>query len=127
MSRSNYHSGKKSDHCHFCGALGTQEHHIVPQRFGGDDREGNIVEVCEPCHKKLEQLYDKSFYEWFGINDETGERLCHRPCYRKGCSDTPTEHWRNEKFNEDLFACDAHVQKSWESSDAIEFVAEVNR
>jgi len=127
MSRSNYHSGKRSNNCRFCGALGTQEHHIVPQRFGGEDREGNIVEVCKPCHKKLERLYDKSFYEWFGIDDEEGKRRQHGSCYRKGCTERPKKHWRNEDYNDDLFACEEHVRDAWKEKDQFVFIAEVNQ
>ena len=84
--RSNYHYGKKRSTCYFCSASGDiEEHHIIPQRFGGPDEQSNISGVCKSCHGKLERLYDKSFYEWFGITDEKGERLLHVQCRHKGC------------------------------------------
>lgn len=82
MSQSNYHDGRRPDACLFCRARGVEEHHIIPQRFGGPDTEANTVSVCTRCHEKLEQLYDASFYEWFGVDDEPGERRYHRPCFR---------------------------------------------
>lgn len=90
MSDSNYHHGEKNESCYFCLSLGTEEHHIIPQRFGGPDERDNIVEVCESCHKKLERLYDKSFYEWFGIEDEKGERKFHRACAYRYCDNHAT-------------------------------------
>lgn len=67
--------------CHFCARqTNIQEHHIVPQRFKGSDDRENLVGVCERCHKKLERLYDKRFYERLGITDEKGERENHFPC-----------------------------------------------
>lgn len=58
---------------------------MIPQRFGGPDSDENIVRVCDRCHKKLERLYDKSFYEWFGIDDEQGSIRFHRPCGWPSC------------------------------------------
>ncbi len=58
----------KRDDCYFCdeddeGIL--QTHHIVPQRFEGPDTESNLVTVCPTCHRKIESLYDKRFYDFF--------------------------------------------------------------
>lgn len=79
--KSNYHTGSKERNCYFCNCgPPLREHHIIPQRFDGPDTKDNTVELCDLCHKRLERLYDKSFYEWFGIEDETGERHFHRPC-----------------------------------------------
>ena len=52
--------------CKFCeendpDAL--EEHHIVPRRYNGSDKEENIVKVCASCHRKLESLYNNRFYE----------------------------------------------------------------
>lgn len=92
MSRkSNYTHGRTRDHCYFCGAFGgIEEHHIIPQRFDGPDEPGNIVGLCERCHKKLERLYDKSFYEFFGIDDEQGKRQTHLPCEHVDCNERPS-------------------------------------
>jgi len=49
--------------CHFCDETeALDRHHIVPQRHGGSDDEENLVTVCPNCHRKLETLYDKRFY-----------------------------------------------------------------
>jgi hypothetical protein len=44
--------------CHFCGC-GEQieEHHILPQRFGGLDCDDNLLPLCRTCHIKLEKVY----------------------------------------------------------------------
>jgi len=83
---SNYHDGSKNRECYFCDeGPPLNEHHIIPQRFDGPDTKDNIVELCESCHKKIERLYNKSFYEWFGIEDESGERKYHRQCENSDC------------------------------------------
>lgn len=84
--KSNYHEGSKNAECYFCGSgPPLHEHHVIPQRFDGPDTKDNIVELCGSCHKKIERLYDKSFYEWFGIEDEKGERTYHRQCENTDC------------------------------------------
>lgn len=84
--KSNYHGGKKNLECYFCGCVPPlREHHVIPRRFDGPDTEENIVELCDLCHKRIERLYDKSFYEWFGIKDEKGERKYHRQCDAVSC------------------------------------------
>jgi len=88
MRRSNYHPGEKRDNCYFCQSWDTEEHHIIPQRFGGPDTRENVVELCNHCHKKMERLYDQQFYEWFGIDDSKGERKYHRPCWEPECTNT---------------------------------------
>jgi len=71
-----------TERCHFCPKQRDIEaHHIVPQRFNGSDARENLVGVCDRCHKKLETLYDKRFYERLGIDDETGERQQHFECF----------------------------------------------
>lgn len=50
--------------CYFCGSEGPIEtHHIVPKRFDGSDNEENLVDLCPNCHRRLECIYDKRFYE----------------------------------------------------------------
>lgn len=96
MSQSNYHSGRKRSHCYFCGAFGNlQEHHIIPDRFDGPDKPENIVELCSTCHDKIERLYDKQFYEHFGIEDEKGRRAFHRTCGIADCTDTVQIYFRD--------------------------------
>lgn len=76
-----YHDKIDDSGCYFCARqTDIEAHHIVPQRFNGSDSRENLVGVCERCHKKLERLYDKRFYEQLGITDEQGERHHHYPC-----------------------------------------------
>lgn len=50
--------------CYFCGSEGPIEtHHIIPQRHGGSDDESNLVDICPNCHRRLETLYNKRFYD----------------------------------------------------------------
>ena len=82
----NYQDKINDSSCHFCARQREiQAHHIVPQRFNGRDTRENLVGVCERCHKKLERLYDKRFYEQLGIPDEKGKRKFHFQCLR--CND----------------------------------------
>jgi len=129
MSReSNYTHGRTRDHCYFCGAFGgIEEHHVIPQRFGGPDTPENIVGLCETCHNKLERLYDTSFYEWFGIDDEQGERRFHTRCQQEGCSNTVSQVWRNTGFNDELYTCGDHdIVEKWRDSDRFKLVEEAD-
>lgn len=60
------------DSCYFCdgGAGVLEEHHIIPRRFDGSDRDENLVDLCPTCHEKLERLYDKRFYDELGVEKE---------------------------------------------------------
>jgi hypothetical protein len=81
-----YRKKVDTEQCYFCPKRnGIEVHHIVPQRFNGTDTRENLVALCDRCHKKLEQLYDKRFYEKLGIADETGERKQHFQCFE--CDD----------------------------------------
>jgi len=74
------------DRCYFCPQTHNLEtHHIVPQRKNGSDARENLVVVCERCHKKLETLYDKRFYERLGLSDDRGDRRSHFACARGRC------------------------------------------
>jgi hypothetical protein len=55
----------KDDECFFCGEDGAlDQHHIVPKRHGGSDKEDNLVTLCPTCHAKIErELYNRDFYE----------------------------------------------------------------
>lgn len=56
------------DTCYICKggtASSLEKHHIVPQRYEGGERE-NIVHLCPRCHKAVEKLYDKRFYNAIG-------------------------------------------------------------
>jgi hypothetical protein len=78
--------GRDRPRCDFCpNNHDLEEHHVIPRRFGGLDQPENIVRVCQRCHRKLERLYDRTFYEWFGIDDRSGRREFHRPCFINSC------------------------------------------
>lgn len=60
--------------CFICGtdAKSTlQEHHIVPRRYGGSDRDENLVTLCASCHQAIEKIYDDRFYEMLGAKKTT--------------------------------------------------------
>jgi len=61
-----------SEGCYFCGEGGSvlEQHHIIPERMGGLDRDDNLVGLCPTCHRKLEQLYDDEFYQRIGADDK---------------------------------------------------------
>lgn len=81
-----YREKINTDGCYFCARTTDIEvHHIVPQRFNGSDKRENLVGVCERCHKKLEGLYGKRFYEKLGIADDKGERSAHFECSLSDC------------------------------------------
>lgn len=41
--------------CRMCGRReDLTVHHLVPQRFGRDGNEGNLVALCERCHRRVE-------------------------------------------------------------------------
>lgn len=51
--------------CYICGDPREhmhQQHHIVPQRMNGSDKDANIVILCAGCHYALERIYDNQFY-----------------------------------------------------------------
>jgi len=80
---SEYRKQTDTDKCYFCPKRTNIEvHHIVPQRFNGTDKQENLVALCDRCHKKLEQLYDKRFYQRLGIEDTTGVRKNHFECLK---------------------------------------------
>lgn len=43
----------KSTECYICGGKAYCMHHIVPLISGGTNRKGNLIPVCECCHKKI--------------------------------------------------------------------------
>lgn len=64
-----------SDQCFICGVANShvlQEHHIVPKRHGGTDRDENLVTLCASCHQAIEKIYDERFYTRLSINQGTG-------------------------------------------------------
>jgi len=54
-----------SQQCELCGELNPktlEEHHVVPQRFGGSDLPENLVTLCASCHAAVERIWDDDFY-----------------------------------------------------------------
>jgi len=52
--------------CQICGHQNEsilEEHHLIPARRNGPDSDENLVTVCPNCHKALENIYDRSFWE----------------------------------------------------------------
>jgi len=63
--------------CYFCAHsdnAALEEHHVVPSRYNGSDDDKNMVKVCANCHRKLESLYDKRFYEKLGVEKLENDR-----------------------------------------------------
>jgi len=44
-----------------------EQHHVLPRRFGGSDREENLVTLCGSCHRAVESIYDKRFWTTVGL------------------------------------------------------------
>lgn len=62
----------RRESCYFCGNEDTEvheEHHIVPERFGGTDQDRNLVQLCPTCHRKIERLYGPRFYTTLGVSE----------------------------------------------------------
>lgn len=60
--------------CYICGdnrENSLEKHHIVPRRYGGSDRDSNLVTLCASCHSAIEKIYDDSFYERLGVKKPT--------------------------------------------------------
>lgn len=62
------HSRVASDEtqCAICGCENPnvlQQHHRIPSRFGGTDRDENLVVLCSNCHAVIERIYNEAFWE----------------------------------------------------------------
>jgi hypothetical protein len=54
-----------AERCYICGEENPnvlEEHHLVPSRFGGSDRDENVATLCRNCHYCVERLYDEQFW-----------------------------------------------------------------
>lgn len=52
---------KEKNHCYFCEDTtkeNLEQHHIIPKRYNGSDKDYNIVTLCRKCHTRLEDLYN---------------------------------------------------------------------
>lgn len=71
--------------CHFCEENQTtlDTHRVIPGRFGGKYTDANTVSVCPTCHRKLETMYNDTFYDAIGAerpNSGTGQECGMREC-----------------------------------------------
>lgn len=115
---SSYRSKVDTSECHFCPRKDSVEvHHVVPRRFEGMDRRDNLVAVCERCHKKLEALYDKRFYEKLGIEDEKGSRESHIECLKHDCSNRADFRARSVQHTSRHYYCIEHAAERLEDWD----------
>jgi hypothetical protein len=65
-----------TERCQICGEhrpLAIEEHHVLPRRFGGSDKEDNLIEVCSSCHSALESIYNKSFWSSVGLRPSSDQ------------------------------------------------------
>ena len=61
-------SQEQPQKCRFCDATRSLEtHHVVPKKYGGRDVGENTITVCESCHKSIEQIWDRRFYQQIGV------------------------------------------------------------
>lgn len=72
--------------------------------------------MCERCHKKLEALYNKRFYEKLGIDDEKGSRESHIECAVHDCSDRADFRVRNPQYGSSWYRCLEHSAEALEDS-----------
>lgn len=49
-----------------------EEHHIIPDRYGGSDADGNIVVLCASCHRALERIYTDEVWAATGLIPSEG-------------------------------------------------------
>lgn len=74
MSERTTQSGDEG--CLFCGTVDDiEKHHIVPRKFGGTDDNENLIRVCSECNKKIEQTWNRRFYEKIGARADMAPNL----------------------------------------------------
>lgn len=54
------------------------EHHIIPEKHGGDDEEDNLLLLCENCHYALHNLVDITLRDLIEGVETQGANLTHR-------------------------------------------------
>ena len=47
------HFFEKHPNCFYCNHPAIIIHHIIPVSMGGDNRDSNLLAVCEQCHKAI--------------------------------------------------------------------------
>lgn len=106
------------DDCYICGE-GNEDiletHHIVPRRFGGGDESENLVDLCPTCHRALEKLYDKRFYDELGVEKETDEPSG-RECCHTDCTSEDASVLKNTGQDVEAHVCSRHQQCSFPAS-----------
>jgi len=109
----------EEDSCHFCGETEVlQEHHIVPQRFDGSDESVNLVTLCPTCHRKIESMYDKRFYDELGVEKpESAESEITGACHYTGCTATADHELTCPEDGGTLRYCDPHKDCAMKSCD----------
>lgn len=53
------------DLCVICGCENPnvlEKHHKIPSRYGGTDRDENLVTLCANCHAAVERIYNDDFW-----------------------------------------------------------------
>lgn len=103
--------------CYFCGNDNDeilQEHHIVPRRFGGSDEGENLVDLCPNCHRGIERLYNKRFYDALGVSPEDYQHPDLDPeCAKRGCSSLDTTVVSTNGRH--MSVCHAHLECSFKA------------
>jgi len=98
--------------CYFCNDDREElleTHHIVPRRFGGSDADENLVDVCPACHRALESLYDKRFYDALGVEKSSGESEERQECGHEDCGSIQTTKLTNQRQRgPTVWVCDEH-------------------
>jgi hypothetical protein len=60
------------DCCRLCQATDDlEEHHLIPRRKGGSDRDENLVTLCRPCHRTIEEIYDEGVWQRLNCQRES--------------------------------------------------------
>lgn len=85
-----------------------ESHHIVPRRFGGSDVSENLVDLCPNCHRAIESMYDKRFYEALDVEKESDEAIEPQECANEKCGSHQTTKLVNQRRQVELWVCDEH-------------------
>jgi len=94
--------------CYICGEGNRdilETHHIVPRRFDGSDDAENLVDLCPSCHRAIERLYGKRFYDELGVSP-AGEELDYGECCKSECRADATRHITGHTV--DTYTCEEH-------------------
>jgi len=99
------------DDCYICGEGNPdilETHHIVPRRHGGGDESENLVDLCPSCHRAIEKLYDKRFYN--ALDVETESRTHGQECAKEDCTNRNTDLLKNQIRGIELPVCQSHQE-----------------